>query len=68
MPGEPPDPTHLPEGCRFHPRCPWRFDPCLRHPPEIAVEGGGFARCWLNDATVAGDRFGAPLVAAATTP
>jgi oligopeptide/dipeptide ABC transporter ATP-binding protein len=20
--GEPPDPTHIPEGCRFHPRCP----------------------------------------------
>jgi peptide/nickel transport system ATP-binding protein len=57
MPGEPPDPTHLPEGCRFHPRCPWRFAPCLRHPPEIPVKGGGFARCWLNDPAVAGDRF-----------
>jgi oligopeptide/dipeptide ABC transporter ATP-binding protein len=20
--GEPPDPTHIPQGCRFHPRCP----------------------------------------------
>ncbi|MGZ8631444.1 MAG: oligopeptide/dipeptide ABC transporter ATP-binding protein, partial [Actinomycetota bacterium] len=20
--GEPPDPTRIPEGCRFHPRCP----------------------------------------------
>jgi len=22
LPGEPPDPTRLPAGCRFHPRCP----------------------------------------------
>ena len=22
LPGEPPDPTRIPEGCRFHPRCP----------------------------------------------
>ena len=22
LPGEPPDPTRIPDGCRFHPRCP----------------------------------------------
>ena len=24
LPGEPPDPTNIPAGCRFHPRCPRR--------------------------------------------
>ena len=24
LPGEPPDPTRIPKGCRFHPRCPMR--------------------------------------------
>jgi peptide/nickel transport system ATP-binding protein len=24
IPGEPPDPTAIPPGCRFHPRCPLR--------------------------------------------
>jgi oligopeptide/dipeptide ABC transporter ATP-binding protein len=24
IPGEPPDPTNIPSGCRFHPRCPRR--------------------------------------------
>ncbi len=56
MPGEPPDPTNLPHGCRFHPRCPYRFDACDRHPPPIPV-GGGHARCWLNDSSVAGERY-----------
>ncbi len=58
MPGEPPDPTNLPAGCRFHPRCPYRFDPCpTQHPPPIPLADGGHARCWLNDLAVAGDRF-----------
>ena len=29
MPGEPPDLTNPPAGCRFHPRCPYRF--AVRH-------------------------------------
>jgi len=58
MPGEPPDPTNLPTGCRFHPRCPYRFEPCpTEHPPAIPLADGGHARCWLNDPAVAGERF-----------
>jgi peptide/nickel transport system ATP-binding protein len=26
--GMPPDPTNLPEGCKFHPRCPHATDAC----------------------------------------
>jgi oligopeptide/dipeptide ABC transporter ATP-binding protein len=58
MPGEPPDLTNVPSGCRFHPRCPYRFEPCDKLvPPEIAMGDGGHARCWLNDPEVAGERF-----------
>jgi oligopeptide/dipeptide ABC transporter ATP-binding protein len=57
MPGEPPDATALPAGCRFHPRCPYRFGACDRHPPPLPIDDAGQARCWLNDREVAGERF-----------
>jgi oligopeptide/dipeptide ABC transporter ATP-binding protein len=57
MPGDPPDLTALPPGCRFQPRCPYAFEACLQHPPPIVLPDGGHARCWLNDPMVAGDRF-----------
>ncbi len=47
MPGTPPDPANLPDGCRFRPRCPWRFDRCTEHPPPLPLPDGGHARCWL---------------------
>jgi oligopeptide/dipeptide ABC transporter ATP-binding protein len=34
--GEPPDPTRIPEGCRFHPRCPALAD---GHAAEAGVDG-----------------------------
>ncbi len=33
--GEPPSAVRVPPGCRFHPRCPWRVDRCLRQSPEL---------------------------------
>jgi peptide/nickel transport system ATP-binding protein len=33
--GEPPSAVHVPAGCRFHPRCPWREARCLREPPAL---------------------------------
>ncbi|MBI5380603.1 MAG: ABC transporter ATP-binding protein [Opitutae bacterium] len=35
LPGEIADPTRLPEGCAFHPRCPECFAPCKRLLPEL---------------------------------
>ncbi len=44
--GETPDPIHLPEGCRFHPRCPKVFEKCCREEPELTeVAPGHFAAC-----------------------
>ncbi len=48
MPGEPPNLTHPPSGCRFHPRCPYRMPICDDHEPDLAeVAPGRFVKCWL---------------------
>ena len=33
--GMPPDPTNLPEGCAFAPRCPYATEQCQRQKPEM---------------------------------
>jgi peptide/nickel transport system ATP-binding protein len=76
--GEPPDPTRIPSGCRFHPRCP-RFaalpdgDPraelCRAEPVPVLADlrrAGGDASlvaCHLVHLDEAGDRAGAPAQA-----
>ena len=49
--GELPDPTAVPPGCRFHPRCPKRFEPCDRVDPPLLPAGGRdqLAACLLHD-------------------
>jgi oligopeptide/dipeptide ABC transporter ATP-binding protein len=47
--GEPPDPSALPPGCPYHPRCPHAFDPCPdRRPPLIPAGGNHQVACWLD--------------------
>ncbi|MBR0642947.1 ABC transporter ATP-binding protein [Plastoroseomonas hellenica] len=47
--GMPPDPLHLPQGCRFEPRCPFRIGRCAtEHPPMLEVAPGRRARCWVT--------------------
>jgi oligopeptide/dipeptide ABC transporter ATP-binding protein len=52
--GELPDPTDIPSGCRFHPRCPRRFEPCDHVDPPLLVAGGRdqLAACLLHDPTL----------------
>ncbi len=48
MSGAPPDLSHPPAGCRFHPRCPFVMDICrVEEPPLAAIEGNQSASCWL---------------------
>jgi oligopeptide/dipeptide ABC transporter ATP-binding protein len=49
LPGEVPDPAHPPAACRFHPRCPYAFERCLREdPPLLPVASRRTAACWLQ--------------------
>jgi peptide/nickel transport system ATP-binding protein len=44
--GLPPDPTNLPEGCVFNPRCPYATDKCRTGTiPTVEVTPGHFCTC-----------------------
>jgi oligopeptide/dipeptide ABC transporter ATP-binding protein len=49
--GELPDATAVPNGCRFHPRCPRRFAPCDTIDPPLMPAGAKdqLAACLLHD-------------------
>ncbi len=48
MEGEIPPMINPPPGCRFHPRCPKRFDPCDKEVPKLVeVEPGHKVACFL---------------------
>jgi oligopeptide transport system ATP-binding protein len=49
--GSVPNPFRMPVGCRFHPRCPYAFDPCPDNEPPLDAERGNPERqvaCWLH--------------------
>src|SRR5581483_2135610 len=48
IPGAPPDLANPPSGCRFHPRCPQRFEPCDSVEPQQYHVGKVLARCLLH--------------------
>jgi oligopeptide/dipeptide ABC transporter ATP-binding protein len=46
--GERPDPTNIPKGCRFHPRCPYVMEICKFEQPEATqIEPEHWAECFL---------------------
>ncbi len=47
--GSPPSLLHPPSGCRFHPRCKYRFEPCdSKLPPFVQIPDGHFDACFLS--------------------
>ena len=45
-----PDPTNLPSGCPFHPRCPKAMEICKeKEPPEIYVKEDHMVKCFLYE-------------------
>ena len=47
IPGLMPDPTNLPEGCPFAPRCSHADDQCRKHLPELReIRPGHLVRCF----------------------
>ena len=54
IPGQPPSLLRPPSGCRFHPRCAYSMDVCVKDEPgldPVSGEQGHLARCWLDQAT-----------------
>jgi peptide/nickel transport system ATP-binding protein len=45
IPGGPPDPGELPEGCRFRPRCRYAAERCLADPPLREVSPSHASAC-----------------------
>ena len=47
-----PDPTDLPDGCRFHPRCPYCTERCKTEHPAAHDKNGHVVCCHLYDGEV----------------
>ncbi|BBI31131.1 dipeptide ABC transporter ATP-binding protein [Cohnella abietis] len=50
----------LPEGCRFHPRCPYATEICRREEPELPTGNGRVAACWNTELLKEASRSDAP--------
>ena len=43
-----PDAAAMPQGCRFHPRCPFSVEKCRREAPPLAeITQNHFVSCWM---------------------
>jgi len=48
--GSVPEPAHWPDGCRFHPRCPFATAVCAEQAPPLAeVAPGQQVACWHHE-------------------
>lgn len=46
IPGNTPSMIDPPDGCRFHPRCPFKMNICSREKPFLNNSCGRYVRCW----------------------
>jgi oligopeptide transport system ATP-binding protein len=51
----PPDSSHLPTGCRFHPRCPVAMRGCITHEPMLTASGKREVACHLYTDVLSSD-------------
>jgi peptide/nickel transport system ATP-binding protein len=59
--GDVPSPINPPTGCRFHTRCPYRFEPCDKVEPRmLETETGHQVACHLYDAEFSSNTSGRP--------
>ncbi|MCS7462083.1 ABC transporter ATP-binding protein [Paenibacillus doosanensis] len=50
IPGTVPSLHQMPQGCRFHTRCPYAVERCLQQAPPLMQSGANhLARCWLAE-------------------
>ncbi|WP_176706097.1 ABC transporter ATP-binding protein [Paenibacillus hemerocallicola] len=65
IPGAIPGLADLPEGCRFHPRCPYATETCLRETPTLLDRGGRQAACWNTERLLGDGPYISPQTTAA---
>lgn len=54
LPGDVPDPSRPPAGCRFHPRCPSAIGACRSEEPlRLPLQAGRTAACFVAEAAAA---------------
>ena len=46
--GTPPTPQQIPDGCPYHPRCPYAIDVCTTHDPPLAQVDGRRLACHVD--------------------
>ncbi|MFD6926126.1 ABC transporter ATP-binding protein [Streptomyces sp. NPDC059944] len=51
LPGDPPDPSALPSGCTFHPRCPVAVDACVTDDQVLRDAGTGRSAACVHAGT-----------------
>ncbi|MCB1364589.1 MAG: ABC transporter ATP-binding protein [Rhodobacteraceae bacterium] len=56
IPGAPPDPVDMPQGCRFAPRCPFALPVCRSQPPVLETVGEGHRSACHRNAEIPGLR------------
>jgi peptide/nickel transport system ATP-binding protein len=49
IPGLMPDPSQLPPGCSFAPRCPYAQEACAKRAPEPSVVGSRHVECLMYE-------------------
>ncbi len=50
IPGIVPDPLNFPEGCKFHPRCVFATEKCIKEePPLTKITQDHYVRCWNTE-------------------
>lgn len=56
IPGNVPNPKHLPDGCKFAPRCSYKMDICEREEPGFYTYPGDHkSKCWLCSTEYGGE-------------
>lgn len=55
IPGSIPSLADLPSGCRFHPRCPYASEQCVREAPVLQDRDGRQSACWNVERLLSGE-------------
>jgi peptide/nickel transport system ATP-binding protein len=48
IPGTVPNPSEMPKGCKFAPRCAFAMERCIEQEPDLIAVGSRTSRCWLE--------------------